>query len=157
MRAIKIEKTWNNVESSQEWPAYQNNDSSRKSQKNSNEHLRNHRPRLPQLMSVFMIPSWERDEIIWYSWDNCKAKTTKRNIKARYTFAKNTLRTPKPFGIMFCGLKSQKWNLEGMGLDTSGVKITQHSTISTSYQHKQAGGQRVWQPLTHGYLIFLFS
>lgn len=53
---------------------------------------------------------------------------------------------------MFCGLKSQKWNLEGMGLDTSGVKITQHSTISTSYQHKQAGGQRVWQPLTHGSL-----
>lgn len=59
--------------------------------------------------------------------------TAKRNIKARLTFAKNSLMTPpKSFKIMFSGLLSKKCNYFGrkeMGAVISGIKLTQHPTI----------------------------
>lgn len=60
---------------------------------------------------------------------------TQRKVKAHLTFAKNIFMIPKNFFVIFCGLRSQKWNFqEDMGPTTSGVKPTQHSTTRTSYQ-----------------------
>ncbi len=60
---------------------------------------------------------------------------TKKNTKARLTFAKDILIISETFGQIFCGLMGQKLNfLEGVCPVTSGVKPTQHFIKRTSYQ-----------------------
>ena len=103
-------------------------DTSRKPQKNPEEHLRNCRPRFPQIRSAIMHPPLETmvgKNRIHGRATRRKPLLAKRNIKARLTFAKKYLDDPlKPFGKLSCGLMGRKWNfLEDRVLVTSGVKL----------------------------------
>ena len=64
----------------------------KKPKENLHEHLRNHIPNWPQITSVFMIPTLERDQGqngVHGKVAKWKTLLTKKNIKAQLTFAKN--------------------------------------------------------------------
>ncbi len=101
-----MEKTWNSGEPSQDWPADQNysksanDDSSKRSQKTPQQHLKNCRPHLPSV-KVSVHDSTIRKRLgkngLHGRVPRPKLLLSKKNIKAHLSFARKHLDDPQDF------------------------------------------------------------
>ncbi len=128
----QIEKTWNSVEPSQEWPAYQIIPRAQrrliqeviKEPKTTSKELQASLASIKVCVHDSTIRKRLGKNSIHGRVPRQNPLLTKNNTKVRLTFAKTYLDYPKTFGQIFCGLMRQKLNfLEGVCPVTSGIKL----------------------------------